>query len=178
MTRIPANYRRLEGSELQPARDAHRVGPVGHDESITITLCVRQRPGTPPLSEHGYWMATPSAKRRFLSFVDARRRRWETVKLGDCERGQAGCTRGVAGAVAVPGPPVVPSRTPRARHPLCHSADGAGQRGPITLLWRLILVQVDSESAANQSIGIIEFGGGWSQADIDNTLLGLDWQLS
>ena len=67
MPQIPASYRRLEGSEQQPAHDARRVGPVGQDESITVTLCVRQRPGAPPLPDHAHWMATPPGKRKFLS---------------------------------------------------------------------------------------------------------------
>ena len=32
-----------------------------------MTLCPRRRPDQPPPPDHGYWMATPPDKRKFLS---------------------------------------------------------------------------------------------------------------
>jgi hypothetical protein len=67
MKQMPANYQRLEGSEIEPAQGGGLVGPSDSSETITVSLCLRQRPDGPPLPGHAYWIATPPGKHKFLS---------------------------------------------------------------------------------------------------------------
>ena len=64
---IPADYRRLEGSELKPAHRASAIRPAEPGEMVKLAVCVRRRPGGPPLPDHAHWMATPPGKRTFLT---------------------------------------------------------------------------------------------------------------
>jgi kumamolisin len=64
---LPANYRLLAGSELKPAHGASVMGPAEPGEMVRLAVCVRQRPGAPPLPDHVHWMTTPPGKRRFLT---------------------------------------------------------------------------------------------------------------
>ena len=64
---IPADYRRLEGSELKPAHGASAIGPAEPCEMVKLAVCLRQQPGGPPLPDHAHWMATAPGKRRFLT---------------------------------------------------------------------------------------------------------------
>ena len=67
---IPANYRRLEGSQRLPARGARRVGPADPAEALSVTIRVRRQPGAPPLPDHDAWAATPPGQRKFMSRED------------------------------------------------------------------------------------------------------------
>lgn len=64
---IPPGYVRLEGSERRPVPGSHRTGPANPDETFTVTVRVRRRPGAPPVPDHAHWMATPPGRRRFVT---------------------------------------------------------------------------------------------------------------
>jgi hypothetical protein len=67
MDKIPAGFRRIEGSMRQPAPGARLVGPANPDESVSVTIYLRRRPDAPPLLDHAHWAKTPPGKRNFLS---------------------------------------------------------------------------------------------------------------
>ena len=64
---IPAQYRRLEGSERYPAPGARLVGPADPNELLSVTIIVRRRPDAPPLPDLEYWQTTPPQSHTFLS---------------------------------------------------------------------------------------------------------------
>jgi hypothetical protein len=217
MVRIPANYRRLEGSELSPARDAHLLGPAEADETLTIILCIRQRLDGPPLPDHAHWVATPPGKRKFLSSEEF------AARHGAAEQDLDTIARFAHGQglkvveTSIPGRTVVLSGTvqqmsrafavdldqyqspeesyrghvgplhlPNDIADIVHAVFGLDNRrvghrngtgdppGATTLtppkVAQLYNFPPPPPSINKQSIGIIEFGGGWSQADIDSTL--------
>src|SRR5580698_3852024 len=65
-------------SNLQPfagsARPRHPtsklIEPVDPNETVSVMLLVRARPGAPPLPTFSDWQKTPPAKRKFLSVDD------------------------------------------------------------------------------------------------------------
>jgi kumamolisin len=65
MAEIPVGYRRIEGSERQPAPGARREGPADANETFSFTIRVRCRPGALPLPDQNYWAAHPVGKRQF-----------------------------------------------------------------------------------------------------------------
>ena len=67
MARVPAGYRRLGGSELNPGSVGQLVSPADQGETITVTVCVRRRPDGPPMPDHDHWLAIPPRKRQFLT---------------------------------------------------------------------------------------------------------------
>ena len=67
MPSVPANYRRLEGSERSARKGTRRTGPVDPNERVRVTICVRRRPDGPPVPDHDHWVKTPPGRRRFLS---------------------------------------------------------------------------------------------------------------
>jgi hypothetical protein len=64
---IPPGYRPLPGSERPKIGRSTLVGPVEPAERVSVTLLLRQRPGSPALPDLEHWHNTPHAKRRFLS---------------------------------------------------------------------------------------------------------------
>src|ERR1039457_3573072 len=50
MAQVPADYRRLPGSERRPAEGTKLLGPAA-----------------PPLPDHEHWMATPPGRRTFIT---------------------------------------------------------------------------------------------------------------
>jgi Pro-kumamolisin, activation domain len=67
MTDIPAQYRRLEGSERRPIPGARRVGPANPNEHFSVSIYVRPRPDGPPLPDMEHWMTPRRGSREFLS---------------------------------------------------------------------------------------------------------------
>ena len=67
MPDIPANYRRLSGSELHPGQDARLTGASDPNETLQVIVTVRPRPGAPALPDLAYWTTTPPGSRTFLS---------------------------------------------------------------------------------------------------------------
>jgi Pro-kumamolisin, activation domain len=67
MLTIPANYHRIDGSDLKPTYGAKLLGSANPSEWLTVAVCVRHRTDGPPLPDHAHWMATPPGKRKFLS---------------------------------------------------------------------------------------------------------------
>ncbi len=63
----PEGYVRLAGSERRPRPGARLLGPADPGATLTVTVRVRRRPGSPPLPGHAHWMATPPGKRKFLT---------------------------------------------------------------------------------------------------------------
>ena len=68
---IPSDYRRIEGSERRPARDAHLAGPADPNETLSVTIRLRRRPGSPEPPDMDYWAKTPPGKRHYLSRDEA-----------------------------------------------------------------------------------------------------------
>ena len=67
MAQVPADYRRLPGSERRPAEGTKLLGPADPAEEFSVTVRVRRRPGAPPLPDHEHWMATPPGRRTFIT---------------------------------------------------------------------------------------------------------------
>jgi hypothetical protein len=65
--KTPPGYVRLEGSQRRPLPGARRVGPADPDETFTVTVRVRRRPGAPAVPDHGHWMNTPPGRRNFIT---------------------------------------------------------------------------------------------------------------
>ena len=59
------DWQELAGSERPIAVDANVPLPL--DYQLTVSLVIRQRPGSQPLRDLAYWQNTPLAERRFLS---------------------------------------------------------------------------------------------------------------
>jgi hypothetical protein len=70
MAKVSKGYHPIKGSEPRHTEDTRRVGLAHPNETLTIRVCLRQRPGAPPLPDHAYWTATPPGKRRFLSAAE------------------------------------------------------------------------------------------------------------
>ena len=66
MPEIPANYRRLKGSERRPAPGFRRIGPADPGETLSVTIRVRRRPDAQPLPDQADWAATPPGQRKYL----------------------------------------------------------------------------------------------------------------
>jgi hypothetical protein len=217
MAQIPANYRRLEGSELKPAHEARHLGSADHRELVEVTVCVRQRPGGPPLPDHAHWMATPPGKRKFLSSQEFAARHGaaqedldaiarfarihgltvvETSLPGRTVR-LSGTARQMSHAFAVDLEQYQPPEESYRSHTgpiylpdevadIVEAVFGLDNRrvgrrnssgdppGTSTLappqVATLYNFPPPPASINQQIIGIMEFGGGWSQPDIDNTL--------
>jgi hypothetical protein len=222
MARIPRNYRRLEGSELKPAQDARLVTPAEPAEIVTVRVCVRPRPGGPPLPGHAHWVATPPGKRRFLSGEEFAVRHGAAQEDLDAIAGFArahgltvveasvagrtvvlsGTVEQVSRAFAVElGRYESPRGTYRGHEGFIHlpeeiadiavavfgldnrrvghhnSAGDPPGATPLILgppqVAQLYNFPAPPPSITAQTIGIIEFLGGWNQNDINDTLS--DW---
>lgn len=66
----PQGYRRLEGTERQPARGARLIGPADPNETLSVTIRVRRRADAPPLPDEEHWAATPAERRTYISRRD------------------------------------------------------------------------------------------------------------
>jgi kumamolisin len=51
MAESPAGYRDLEGSARSPIPGATRSGPADPDQRASVSVCLRSRPGAPPLAD-------------------------------------------------------------------------------------------------------------------------------
>jgi kumamolisin len=67
MPEIPPNYQPLEGGPRRAVPGARAAGKAEPGELLSLSICVRGRPGSPPLPGHEHWVATPPAKRKYLS---------------------------------------------------------------------------------------------------------------
>ena len=70
MANVPKGFHPINGSEPRHAQDARRIGPADPNETFSIHVCLRERPGAPPLPDHAHWTATPPRKRKFLSAAE------------------------------------------------------------------------------------------------------------
>jgi hypothetical protein len=64
---ISAGYRPLPGSERPQIPGSTLIGPVDATERVSVTLLLRQKPGSPDLPDLQHWQDTTPSKRRFLS---------------------------------------------------------------------------------------------------------------
>jgi hypothetical protein len=62
----PKGYKAMQGSERVHASDAKLIGPADPKETFQVIICVRRKPGAPPLPDLAYWQATPPGRRKFL----------------------------------------------------------------------------------------------------------------
>jgi len=222
MAKIADTHHILRGSELKLAPGARAVGKADRNETLKVTLCLRRRPDQPPPPDHGYWMATPPHKRKFLSPQEfaakhgalpadldavtqfARRNGLEVVGTSVPGRtvvlsGSAvkmsrifgvelmryesdfGAYRGHEGPICAPHE-IADAVTAvfgldNRRLGGGHNTDpsGAGETTP-QVVAQLYNFPTPAD-ATGQTIGVIEFSGtvppaaGWTQSDIDNTLL-------
>ena len=67
---IPANYQPLDGSIRRLVTGAHSSGAADPNEPLSLSICLRGRPGAPPLPSQKHWGNTPPAKRQYLSRED------------------------------------------------------------------------------------------------------------
>src|SRR5579862_4227410 len=67
MSEIPAGFRKLEKSERHPAPGAAKIGPSDPKEKFSVTIRVRQRPGSPTLPDLDTVAATPRSEFKRLS---------------------------------------------------------------------------------------------------------------
>jgi len=91
MATTPRNYRRLEGSELQPSLRARPLGPASETETLSVTIILRRRPDSPPVPEPAHYLHTSPSERRRLSERDFSARYGaepaEIEKVADFARG-------------------------------------------------------------------------------------------
>jgi kumamolisin len=69
MPEIPRGYKRLEGSERHPSRNAELLGPADDNEHLDVTVALRRRTDGPPLPDFDFFAKTPPSKRQRLSQV-------------------------------------------------------------------------------------------------------------
>jgi pro-kumamolisin-like protein len=62
-----SDHRPLQGSERHPIPGSTLLGPVEGKELITVTVILRQKPGSPELPDLQHWQDTPPSERTFLS---------------------------------------------------------------------------------------------------------------
>jgi len=67
---IPAGYRPIPGSDRPQIPRSTLIGPVHATERVTVTLLLRQKPGSFDLPDLQHWQNTPPGKRTFLSADD------------------------------------------------------------------------------------------------------------
>lgn len=60
-------HRPLRGSERIPIPGSTLLGPVEGKKLITVTVILRQKPGSPDLPDLQYWQDTPPSERTYLS---------------------------------------------------------------------------------------------------------------
>ncbi len=64
---IPANYRRLEGSERHPEPGTRFIGPADPNESLSVTIVLRRRPDGTPMPDLDSFAAMPLDRRQRLT---------------------------------------------------------------------------------------------------------------
>ena len=67
MTENSAERSVLKNSQRPQAKGAQLIGPLDLTEKLQLTIVVRRRVGSPPLSDPSYWTRTPFAQRKHLS---------------------------------------------------------------------------------------------------------------
>jgi hypothetical protein len=63
----PTSYRPLPGSERPQLPNSQEVGILGAAERVTVTVLLRQKPGSPEVPDLQYWQDTLPNKREYLS---------------------------------------------------------------------------------------------------------------
>src|SRR5208337_4676496 len=63
-SQIPDNYEQLKGSERRPSAKAKLLGPAAAEETLSVTIVLRRRPGGPSVPSHEYFAKTPPSRRR------------------------------------------------------------------------------------------------------------------
>src|ERR1700733_14081497 len=219
---LPAGYVRLEGSERRPLPGARRIGAANPDETFTVTVRVRRRPGAPPVPDHAHWMSTPPGRRKFITHDEFSRTYGaappdlEAVAGFAREQGMQVTATSIAGrTVTLSGTVRQMSRAfaielgryqsnsghyrgrdgfvhvPRELSGIVRAVFGLDNRvvgfqnfspdppGTATLLSPSLVAQAyqfpqPPPDASSQRIGVVEFNlsgvGGWTSADITNTL--------
>lgn len=66
----PRGYRPVPGSERPAVPGTESLGPVDDDATISITILLRPRPGSPDPYPLEHWQDTPPGRRSFLSVDD------------------------------------------------------------------------------------------------------------
>lgn len=64
---IPKGFKRLEGSERRPSKNAELLGPADAHERFEVTITLRRRPDGPPLPDFDYFAKTPPAQRQRMA---------------------------------------------------------------------------------------------------------------
>jgi hypothetical protein len=63
---VPQGYVQLAGSERRHRAVARRTGHADPEETFTVPVRVRRRPGAPVVPDHAHWMATPPGRRKSI----------------------------------------------------------------------------------------------------------------
>jgi kumamolisin len=64
---VPKGYQRIENCTRHMAAKAKRVKLADPNETISITITVRRRPGAPALPTQEHWASTPPGERHYIS---------------------------------------------------------------------------------------------------------------
>ena len=64
MSEIPKGYKRLEGSQRHPSKNAELLGPADPNEQFEVTIVLRRRTDGAPLPDFDYFMKTPPQDRQ------------------------------------------------------------------------------------------------------------------
>ena len=64
---LPKNYSKLSGSERNPRKGAKLVGPADPNETVSLSIRVRRKPGSPQLPDMEHWARTLPANREYIS---------------------------------------------------------------------------------------------------------------
>ena len=67
---LPQNYIKVGGSERSPRKGATLIGPADPNESVSLSIRVRRRPGSPPIPDMEHWSKTQPGQRKFISRED------------------------------------------------------------------------------------------------------------
>ncbi|HEY6845852.1 MAG TPA: protease pro-enzyme activation domain-containing protein, partial [Terracidiphilus sp.] len=63
----PTSYRPIPGSERPQLPNSQEVGILDAAERVTVTVLLRQKPGSPEVPDLQYWQDTLPNKREYLS---------------------------------------------------------------------------------------------------------------
>jgi len=63
-SKVPKNYRQVEGSERRPSATAKLLGPADPNETFTVTIVLRRRPDGPPPPDFDSFLAPPRQRQR------------------------------------------------------------------------------------------------------------------
>jgi len=80
MAEIPMGYRQLAGSERRVRKGAELVGPADPEETLVVSIYLRQRGDAPSLPNQKHFAATPLARRESLSRAEVAKRQGASPK--------------------------------------------------------------------------------------------------